>query len=218
MAGSGIKILDGKEAVLFDLDGTLIRTPNGVLIGRLRNILRLVSLPERSNEEILKFFEGHDWDNTLRSWGLSEDEFNRFWEIYIDFAENRENDGTFVYDDVISCLERLNGNFKMGIVSSCTSKYLGRQVEKIGKDYFDTYTNVGWHSEIRLQAKPAPDGILYVLDQIDVPPENAAYIGNSDLDTESARNAGCLDVLVDRGENSFSIEPTVKIKSLKDLK
>ena len=55
MAGSGIKILDGKEAVLFDLDGTLIRTPNGVLIGRLRNILRLVSLPERSNEEILKF-------------------------------------------------------------------------------------------------------------------------------------------------------------------
>ena len=213
-----MKILDGKEAVLFDLDGTLIYTPDGVLIGRITDVLKTAKLPLWTPEEILRFLKGHNWDDDLRKRGLNEEEFNRFWEIYGDNAKNRENDGTFVYSDVTPCLKRLKGNFRMGIVSSHPDRYLGRQVEKIGNGFFDVYACAGGYSEIGLKAKPAPDGILYVLKIIGVSPENAVYVGNSDLDTESAINAGCLDVLIDRGENSFSIAPSVLIKSLDELK
>ena len=42
--------------------------------------------------------------------------------------------------------------------------------------------------------KPAPDGLLLACDRLGVKPAHAAYVGDSPLDLEAARNAGVLAV------------------------
>lgn len=45
--------------------------------------------------------------------------------------------------------------------------------------------------------KPAPDSVFAALRELDVPAGKAVYVGDSDVDVETARNAGipCISVL-----------------------
>ena len=47
--------------------------------------------------------------------------------------------------------------------------------------------------------KPAPDSVEKVLKLLGVPKENAVYIGDSDVDIETARNAGMDEIIVGWG-------------------
>jgi len=209
--------LQGKKAVIFDLDGTLIYTLNEVLINNIRTALGRAGLPMRSRERLLEFYKKHNWDETLREWKLEKDEIEKFWDVYIDYVENREEDGTEVYEDVVPCLERLKKrNISLSVITSSTPRYLERQIKKIG-NFFDKYFCVGNNPNKDLKQKPEPDGILYFAGKFKYSLSEVVSVGNSDLDTLTARNAGCLDILIDRGENSFSIPPTILIKSLDEL-
>ena len=58
---------------------------------------------------------------------------------------------------------------------------------------------------------------MYFLNEVKVSPSEAVSVGNSDLDILTARNTGCLDIIVDRGNDDFSIAPSILIKSLNEL-
>ncbi len=214
------EILHGKRAVIFDLDDTLVYKTEETLIDNAGTALKRTGLSEKSREEILSFYRRHEWNLTLRrDWELDEDEFAAFWKNYIDYVENKQDDGTIVYRDVVPCLERLKQkNFKIAVITSATSKYLGRQIKKIGKGYFDYYACVGNH--VLFPPKPDKAGFLHFLNlkQINLNPEQVIAIGNSDLDTLTARNAGVLPVLIDRGNNSYECKPSFLIKSLDELR
>ena len=47
-----------------------------------------------------------------------------------------------------------------------------------------------------VRKKPAPDTVLSVMEKLGVPPEKTVYIGDSDVDIETAKNAGtdCISV------------------------
>ena len=47
--------------------------------------------------------------------------------------------------------------------------------------------------------KPDPDGALAILREWGVPPKEAAMVGDSDVDVQTARNAGMLAVAVTYG-------------------
>jgi len=65
--------------------------------------------------------------------------------------------------------------------------------------------------------KPNPAGLIYAIEQIESTPMNPLYIGNHDMDIEFGQNAGCRTALVDRGENEFTKEPDILIKSFLEL-
>lgn len=212
-----IKILNGKKAVIFDLDGTLIFTPEEVLLQRLKETFRRAKLPQQDNKAILDFYRKHKWDKTLESWSLTPSQKEEFWKTYIDYVENGESDGTQTYSDVIPTLSSLKERrIKMAVITSATPKYAQRQIEKIDENYFDYWTCVGQYCNA-IPQKPSPRGIRHVLTYLGESIENSVSVGDSDLDTQMAKNAGCLDVLIDRGNFHGSIEPTIKIKSLGEL-
>jgi len=212
------KILNGKKAVIFDLDGTLIYTPDDILVRNIKVVLNEIGFTRKTRKEILKFYKEHKWDETLDRWGLDSEKVRLFWQTYINYAESRTDDRTIIYEDVVPCLERLRINkVKMGVISSATPNYVRRQVKKIGEYFFEDCFSVGVAGLIK-NPKPNPEGFLYFLDKLGINPDDAVSVGNSDLDTKTAKNVGCLDILIDRGENPHNIKPAYLIKSLDELR
>jgi phosphoglycolate phosphatase len=56
---------------------------------------------------------------------------------------------------------------------------------------------VGEHEAEGIRKKPAPDTVLQALSQLGVGQEGAVYVGDSDVDIQTARNSGlpCISVL-----------------------
>jgi phosphoglycolate phosphatase len=54
----------------------------------------------------------------------------------------------------------------------------------------------------RYRKKPAPDLVNLILDALHVAPERAVYVGDSDVDLETAKNAGLACIAVDWGFRS----------------
>ena len=50
-----------------------------------------------------------------------------------------------------------------------------------------------------VRRKPAPDAVLEVLRQLHAPAEQAVYVGDSEVDAQTAANAGLPCILVDWG-------------------
>jgi phosphoglycolate phosphatase len=68
--------------------------------------------------------------------------------------------------------------------------------------------------------KPDPSGALAILKEFGVAPEEAAMVGDSDVDMETARNAGMLAVGVNYGFGNWDREKNpadVYVDSLAEL-
>ena len=59
-----------------------------------------------------------------------------------------------------------------------------------------------------IRKKPAPDTVLEALHQLGVSKEGAVYIGDSDVDMDTARNCGmpCISVLWGFRDRQFLLE------------
>ena len=67
--------------------------------------------------------------------------------------------------------------------------------EKYFDKLFDTYA--GMKDDVR--RKPWPDGIFNILKELNIEPEKAVYIGDSEVDLQTASNAEIDCVAVDWG-------------------
>jgi phosphoglycolate phosphatase len=56
---------------------------------------------------------------------------------------------------------------------------------------------IGEHEAEGIRKKPAPDTVIAALDALGVGKERAVYVGDSDVDIQTARNSGlpCISVL-----------------------
>jgi phosphoglycolate phosphatase len=56
---------------------------------------------------------------------------------------------------------------------------------------------IGEHEAEGIRKKPAPDTVYQALRQLEVGKEQAVYVGDSDVDLQTARNSGlpCISVL-----------------------
>ena len=63
--------------------------------------------------------------------------------------------------------------------------------------FFGAYIDVAIGERETIRKKPAPDTVLEALRQLGATREGAVYIGDSDVDIETARNCGipCVSVL-----------------------
>jgi phosphoglycolate phosphatase len=79
-----------------------------------------------------------------------------------------------------------------------------------------------------IKRKPAPDGVEYVLKQLDCEKNDAVYVGDSEIDILTARNAGvdCISVtwgfrtereLLDNGAVNLIFEPNELLRLLEKL-
>ncbi len=182
------------EAVLFDLDGTLTDTLED-LKNSVNFALSHFGFPERSLEEI-RAFVGNGVkrlvdlsvpDNTSKE--VSAECLSVFKSHY------KENSLVLTkpYNGIIPLLERLE---KEGVKTAVITNKMHSAAVDIVNLFFDGLIGVTVGQIDGVAQKPQPDGIYYALEKLCVSKEKAVYVGDSEVDCLTAKNAGipCIGV------------------------
>ena len=207
------------EAVMFDLDGTLVRTPiwyRRIVVNETLHGLKARAVSDRLVDE---FWFGCDRNGTIRDYFRVEPE--DFWPVYKthDTPSGREI-WTTPYNDVGPFMNYLKTEgFKTGVVTGTPQHIADVEVDIVGRHFFDAV--VAAHHSNGYKHKPDPDGIEACMRMLEVPPENAIYIGNGLEDVVGAQKAKVLDVFLYRGEympRFDEVEPSETFVSLDDIR
>ena len=203
------------EAVVFDLDGTLVHTTPEYRYQIVGQTLRDLGVTS-SNRNIDRFwFEARRDAIIQEHFGLDP---KQFWEIYRkkDTTELRRK-FTKLYDDVDVVKELRQNGYKTGIVTGAPMHIASLEIEMLGEGDFDSVIIAQISNGIK--PKPHPHGLESCLEILGVDRSKAIYVGNADEDVATAKNARVYDVLLVRGEHEFpDINPSLTIHSLYELR
>ncbi len=183
-----------KPAVIFDLDGTLLNTLED-LKDSTNYALQKFGFPQRTLDEVRSFV-----GNGLRMLivravptGTEDAVIDAVLQtMKLHYAENYHNK-TRPYDGIEALLMRLKAEgYPMAIVSNKADLV----VALLRKLYFDTLIPVAVGETEGVLRKPAPDMVVEGLRRLGLPGAKAVYVGDSEVDLQTARNAGlpCLSV------------------------
>ena len=182
------------QNLIFDLDGTLLNT-----LADLREstnyALKKFDFPVRSTEEIRNFV-GNGLRMLIRravpNFADEETVDRVLAEMKAHYREHY-HDGTVPYDGILPFLtEMKKRGFHMAIVSNKADP----MVQLLRTLYFDDLISVAVGELEGVARKPAPDMVEIAMQRLGCTAENAVYIGDSEVDIETAKNAGlpCLSV------------------------
>ena len=175
-----------KNAILFDLDGTLLDTL-GDLHSATNHVLEQFGYPTRTIEEVCRFV-GNGAERLIR---LAVPEgvdpmpvlaaFQSYYAAHCDIL-------TKPYDGIPEVLEILGEKYPLAVVSNKPD----RAVKELAKIYFPTLFARGESTDC--PRKPAPHMVRKAMEAIGA--ETCIYVGDSDVDIVTAKNAGvpCISV------------------------
>lgn len=185
------------KAIIFDLDGTLLDTLEDLKNG-VNAALKEYHMPERSLEEIRKFV-GNGIRNLMIRAVPDGEENPHFEEAFAYFkvyykAHCKEHTGP--YEGILPMLRELSDQgFKMAIVSN----KIDTAVKELNQEHFAEYIENAIGEMSGVARKPAPDMVNLALEALQVNKEDAVYVGDSEVDVLTARNAGLPCVCVTWG-------------------
>lgn len=183
------------ESYIFDLDGTLLSTLND-LAASCNYALRSCGMPERTIDEVRRFV-GNGVKKLMERAVPQGVDNPRFEECYASFRQHymvHNLDTTEPYPGVLDMLGRLKSQgAKLAVVSN---KFYAATQELV-KHFFGDYVDVAIGERPDIRKKPAPDTVVEALWQLGASPDTAVYIGDSDVDIDTARNSHmpCISVL-----------------------
>lgn len=179
------------KTVIFDLDGTLLNTLED-LKDSTNFAMREFGYPERSLDEVRNFVGNGVRKLIERASGTlnCQDCLECFKKHY---SQNMYNK-TAPYDGIIKVLENLQSN---GIKTGVVSNKFDAAVKELCEKYFDGLINIAIGQSDNVLTKPSPTGVFKVMEILNADKNSTIYIGDSDVDVETAKNANlpCIGVL-----------------------
>ena len=182
------------RAVVFDLDGTLLDTLDD-LMGATNAALAANGLPPRTREEVRRFV-GNGIGKLVERAVPQGTAVAVTAQVLADFTAyytRHDLDRTAPYAGV---QEMLHALWQAGLSLAVVSNKLESAVENLRQHFFaDTIAVAAGDCPDRPR-KPAPESTLAALARLGVPPQQALFVGDSDVDIATAQNAGmpCLSV------------------------
>ena len=190
------------DAYIFDLDGTLLDTL-GDLAASVNYALRKHGMAARGTDDVRRFVGNGvrkliersvpaGADNPLLNAVLAD--FKLHYSVH-------NMDRTVPYPGIMEMLRRLHGDGRLTAVVS--NKY-DAATKSLCRHFFGGYIDVAIGESEGIRRKPAPDTVNEALRQLRLLGSascrdtlRAVYVGDSDVDIETARNSGlpCVSVL-----------------------
>jgi len=184
------------RALIFDLDGTLIDSKND-LICSVNAMLREVGRSELPPETISSYI-GHGAPQLVaRALGELCTEEERAWalEFFLRHYEEHKLDTTRPYPGVAETLDQLKGR-PMAVLTNKPVRISTRILEALG---LARYFRVVYGGNSFTTKKPDPLGASTILTKLGVAPGEALMVGDSEVDVQTARNAGMWAATVNHG-------------------
>lgn len=192
-----------KQAVVFDLDGTLLDTL-GDLRSAVNAALRMRSLPSRSREEVCAFV-GNGVRNLMKRalpQGSSEEEIDNALADFKAYYAKHLCDETRPYDGIPELLTQLR---QRGIKTAVLSNKLDSASRQLIEHYFPGQIDVVFGERAGIPRKPDPASCNEVISLFGIPKDQILYVGDSDVDMRTAKNAGLTAVGVTWGFRERSV-------------
>lgn len=175
--------------VIFDLDGTLLNTLDD-LCDSTNFVLSKFGFPSRTIEEIRRFVG--NGVKLLIERAIPNGQGNKYFTecleaFKIHYKENMYNK-TAPYNGILELLKELRLN---GIHTAVVSNKYDAAVKELCKKYFGDLIQVaiGENEAEGIRKKPAPDSVFKAIQELSISIENVIYIGDSETDVQTAKNA-----------------------------
>ncbi|MCR5718172.1 MAG: HAD family hydrolase [Oscillospiraceae bacterium] len=188
------------QLAIFDLDGTILDTLEDLYLA-VNYALRECSLPERSREEVRQFL-GNGMLHLIQCsvpQGSDEALVSRTAALFNAFYAKHCTDHTKPYEGIPALVAELRA---AGMQTAVVSNKPDYGVQQLIADHFPSLFDCAAGEREGVRRKPAPDAVNAVLTALSVPRECAVYIGDSEVDIETAKQAGMPCISVDWGFRS----------------
>lgn len=194
------------SSIVFDLDGTLMNTLDDIATS-VNVALCELDLPQRSIDEIRTFVGDGVGELLVRSLNAALRDVGKDESVACDLLCNALPsfkahytchcmDTARPYQGVCELLQNLkNAGFALAIVSNKPQKEVSILREIFFADYVDVA--LGECESEGIRKKPAPDMVYKALELLSASADDAVYVGDSEVDIATAKNAGldCISVL-----------------------
>ena len=183
------QIFKNKKAVIFDLDGTLADTISAIS-NAVNLTLKEFSYPEQDEKTVLNAV-GNGATNLIRR--LVPEELKndtelvikvrkRYDEMYaLTYMQTKE-----MYDGMKEAVYALKERgIKVAVFSNKQDEY----VKSLSKEFFPDGTVSVALGQTDLPIKPDIAGLIKILDELGVTPDECVFVGDSGVDVQTAKNA-----------------------------
>ena len=202
------------ELLLFDLDGTLLDTLDD-LHAAVCYALKRQGLPTRTRAQVRDYIGNGIVMLMKRAVGEDALPAVDMAQVMADFKEYYGahcQDKTAPYDGILELLAALKAQGKKIAVVSNKADFA---VKKLCEGYFSGLVDVaiGENEAGGVKKKPAPDTVFAAVNALGGALENAVYIGDSEVDIQTARNAGiaCISVSWGMKDREFLLKNGAKM-------
>jgi phosphoglycolate phosphatase len=182
------------NTIIFDMDGTLLNTIEDIA-DSVNYILKKYGYSLRTYEEIRNFV-GNGSERLMElalPGGRNNPDFEKHLNEYKHYYLKNNNNKTSPYEGIFELLEELTRrNYKIAIVSNKNDD----NIKDLNRTYFSGYIKTAVGESKDVMRKPAPDMVYNALKELNSGIENSVYIGDSEVDIDTAKNAGipCVSV------------------------
>lgn len=185
------------ETILFDMDGTILDTLED-LKDAVNFVMRQNNEPEHSLEEIRSFVGNGMKKLMIRSipGGEENPTFEKQFKEYQDYYPPHSKIKTKPYDGILDFMRECKSRgVKLAVVSNKQQPAVTELADYYFEGMFDAAVGDGEGRKV----KPSPDAPFEAMKRIGADPKTTLYVGDSDVDAQTAENANLDCVLVTWG-------------------
>ncbi|MBE6249356.1 MAG: HAD family hydrolase [Prevotella sp.] len=181
---------------IFDLDGTLLDTLHD-LASSVNYALQTHGMPTHSVDAI-RGFVGNGVRLLMERAvpdGAQNPQFEAAFATFRQHYMQHSLDTTCPYPGIAEMLHQLKQRgCRLAVVSN---KMMAATQDLVRHFFPEIEVAIGEHEAEGIRKKPAPDTVFQALRQLGAGKEQAVYVGDSDVDLQTARNSGlpCISVL-----------------------
>lgn len=180
--------------VIFDLDGTLLDTLKD-LCSSVNATLDHFGFPTITLDQC-RSYVGNATEYLFRcALGDNADDetLRKAIEFYMPYYKLHSSDETCPYEGITELVKKLK---EMGVGIALVSNKPEPVVIKLAEQYFPGMFAAAIGQTERIARKPAPDTVFEAMKILGADKENTVYIGDSEVDITTSKNAGipCISV------------------------
>ena len=196
------------KGIIFDLDGTLLNTLDDIF-SSINHVMQINNFPVKSIEEIKKNL-GYGSKYLISNLLPNQDSniIEKITKDYNDYYNINNNIKTKAYNKINDLLKILK---EKKLILAITSNKNQEAVIQLNKEQFDNQIDICLGEVKGVPLKPDPTIIQIALNKMCLNLEEVIYIGDTEVDMQTAKNANIRKIAVTWGFRSYdllkSLEP-----------
>lgn len=182
------------DAILYDMDGTVLDTL-GDLCDSVNYATSQFGFPPVTEKQMAGFL-GNGAKRLLSlscPEGTDEETIDKVLAVYMPWYNTHCRIRTAPYEGIVEMMEKFR---EMGVKQAVISNKPDSAVKPLAEEFFPGILELAVGESKEVRRKPAPDSVFAAAKQMNVPVERCVYIGDTEVDIETAKNAGmdCIAV------------------------